>query len=245
MKLKSVVIFGSVLGVVVVVSVVLFLTAIWSSQGSSYVPNEVRDSKSCVAGGKRGVTFENEKRRTITVAAWILGVREGLYASWVKQVRDGTKDVDAAGMKEWLDFSRGRAAAADESAARMAQTLRVDRPMPFSPTSLLAGLNEFRTSVESETQPTAQGLAAAYSPEICEVYKMGMYWGFSIPFRMAAPNDSNAFAPEIGYYADKVGLPPQLRQALTEPSLTDASPEQAFENSEQLSRRIAEFWNMQ
>jgi len=57
MKLKSVVIFGSVLGVVVVVSVVLFLTAIWSSQGSSYVPNEVRDSKSCVAGGNRGVAL--------------------------------------------------------------------------------------------------------------------------------------------------------------------------------------------
>jgi hypothetical protein len=179
------------------------------------------------------------------VAAWILGVREGAYAGWTKQLRDGEAIKEQPGMKEWLAGAVRHAADANASATRMATTLKVSRPMPFAAGGSSTALSSFRDFVERSGQPSARGLAQAYSPKLCQIYKAGAYWGFSTLFRAADPTGRNVLGDEITGYAKALGMPAELMRAMVDPVPTRMSSGQVLEASEQLSRRIAEYWNAQ
>jgi hypothetical protein len=198
-------------------------------------------SRSCEAGqGAASVAADLEAR--IPVAAWTLGTREGEYAIWTKQITDGQVVSGATGMQEWLALSLRRASAAAASADRMAATLKVPRAPAFAPPHGREAFDAFQAWLEADAQPTAHGLAIAYAPWVCHLYKLGAYWGYSGLYRAAARNDANVFDGEIRHYAALVSLPPDLTERITLKPPRDMTDAQVMEDTDGITRSIAEYW---
>ena len=249
MRMKTSIVLVSVAAGLAAAVVVLFLAVVWFGDSPALddgaLPRQVREANSCgveQSGAKSGAIFDTQ---TMTVAAWILGTREGAFAGWTKQLRDGQRMSAADGMAEWLTQSEKQVVETDASAARMAATLRVKRPPPFAFARTGTTIEDFRTFIESATQPTARGLAETYSPRLCAVYKTGAYFGFSTLFRAASLKARNIFAAELKFYGKRLDMPNDLVRSMVEPGRTELNSDQILAADEQLSREIAEYWNTQ
>ena len=58
---------------------------------------------------------------------------------------------------------------------RLAQRLAVPAPAPFSARQIAYAHDEFVSHVEADAGGTAYGLAVRYSPEACQIYKLGAF----------------------------------------------------------------------
>jgi hypothetical protein len=246
-KLKRLGLLGVFVGAAVACVIVLFaaiaLVDIPGLFGPWAQPRPTKGTNSCDASPTGSGFGTTNERRTATVAAWILGIREGAHAGWIKQIRDGAAISAQPGMKDWLALSQKNAADTNAAADRMTERLKIKRPAPFGNSTSGVGLDAFRNFVEAERQPAARGLAEAYSTRLCDVYKLGAYWGFSILYRAAAPTKGNVYAPEISFYAKRLEMPEEHVQAMLAASPAGQDSAQVQAASEQLSRRIAEYWS--
>lgn len=237
----------TVVGVLLVAALMVFAFAgvIWLTDApwfdSLALSREVRESTSCEPDPTHP-TAQNVDARASRTAAWILGVRQGEHHGWLKQLRQGERVRDAEGMNEWLVHAKQKARDTEAAVDRMATLLKVPTAPLAVPASASEEIDAFRTFLEAQSQPTARALARTYSTEVCKLYKLGGYWGYSILFRAAAPSDRNIFAPEIRYYSAELAIPNALVGAMTEPlsSTSDADVQAA---SEKLSQAIAEHWS--
>jgi len=173
----------------------------------------------------------------------MLGVREGTLAGWTKQLTDGEAIKEESGMEQWLATARQQANATTASADRLAAALKVMRPRPFSPPPGRKAFDALYEFIEADAQTTARGLALTYAPWVCELYKLGAYWGFSIvAHRIGVRDEPNVFAQEINHYSKRLELPDHLTQRMTRGAARDLSDQQVFVESEDTSRAIAEYW---
>jgi len=229
--------------------IAFFLVGVWLGDSEKLdrlaLERRVSSANSCDARPLGQRTQTAQERRTTTVAAWILGIREGGHAGWVRQIREGAAMSGQAGMQDWLAQSGKHAADANAAADRMAARLGIRRPPAFGAPGSDTSLKAFRDFVEAGQQPSARGLAEAYSTRLCDVYKLGAYWGFSILFRAAAPANRNVFASEIDFYARRLAMPEADVKSMLDASPAGSDSAQVQAASEQLSKRIAEYWNAQ
>ncbi len=131
--------------------------------------------------------------------------------------------------------------AADAEITRMAAALRLPRPAPFTPTDAVMANTDFRDFVEADAHQTARGLAAGHGPDVCELYKIGAYWGHSWLVRAALPGERNIYAVEIGYYARRLGLPEPLWAPMIARTAAAARPSDLYADGQTLTTQLAEY----
>jgi hypothetical protein len=195
----------------------------------------------CQANGSASqlVGVPDQARRTAMVAAWIMGMRGGIHSSTSVLLRG--KPSDPAKQAEWANLQEqsDKAAAA---VGRMASQLGIPGPAPFAPRQPLRAIPEFAPFVESPQNQTTVRLAKSYAPQVCEVYKLGLYWGFSTLYRGQDPGARNIFATEIGNYADRLKLSVDLKATMTDPSRLHEFTAVMAE-AERISKTVAEYWS--
>ena len=84
---------------------------------------------------------------------------------------------------------------------RLAGRLAVPTPGPFSARQIANAHDEFVSHVEADAGGTAHRLAVRYSPEACQLYKLGAFWGYTMWIRVALPGTRTAMVIPINYYA--------------------------------------------
>ena len=126
--------------------------------------------------------------------AWLLGLSLGRDALLRQYAGAKVQALDELG--------------ADRSA--LADRLGVPAPAVFRAEQMANANIEFRAVVEQDPGGTAHGLAVAFSPQACELFKVGAFWGYSEMVRPALPGDRAVFAMEIRHHALRAGLPEPL-----------------------------------
>ena len=119
---------------------------------------------------------------------------------------------------------RGRTNAESVSEVeRLADRLSVPAPNPFAARQIANAHEEFVAHVEADTGGTAHRLAVKYSPETCQLYKLGAFWGYAMWIRVALPGARSAMAIPINYYGRHAGVPEPLTKAMITPASADGS----------------------
>jgi len=137
--------------------------------------------------------------------AWMLGVHFG------SDTQSGVASSD-----------RTKAQSVSE-VALLAERLAVPAPRPFSARQIANAHDEFVSHVEADAGGTAHRLAVRYSPEACQLFKLGAFWGYSMWIRVALPGTRSAMAIPINYYGRQAGLPDPLTTAMITPAPADGS----------------------
>jgi hypothetical protein len=106
---------------------------------------------------------------------------------------------------------------------RLAERLAVPAPGPFRSRQIANAHDEFVAHIEGDAGGTAHQLAVRYSPEACEIYKLGAFWGYTMWIRVGLPGTTSAMAIPINYYGRQVGLPEPLTRAMITPASADGS----------------------
>jgi len=178
-------------------------------------PSALRNSDVCLGrdgpdDGSRASSSE------VRAPAWTLGVQFGLHARAAAILAEYS---EGPAKEKARAFVAGRRQIVDAVAA----SLNVPSPPSFTPANPATTNVEFVPFVEDRGNQTARALAAAYGSGVCELYKMGAYWGFAVPVRTTLPGEPNIMAVEITYYARRLHLPESLWQPMVEPTPADAS----------------------
>ena len=153
------------------------------------------------ATGQAGPLAEPEAKAD----AWMLGVHFG------SDTQSGVWSLD-----------RTHAPSVSE-VERLADRLSVPAPNPFAATQIANAHEEFVAHVEADTGATAHRLAVQYSPEACQLYKLGAFWGYAMWVRVALPGTRSAMAIPINYYGRQAGVPEALTRAMITPAPADGS----------------------
>jgi hypothetical protein len=186
----------------------LILDAIVSNPESSdlALSQATQQSTACKVGpeeaaGQPGPIAAPEARAD----AWMLGVYFGSDTQSGKPSKDGTTAESVSEVE------------------RLAGKLSVPRPGPFSARQLANAYQEFVSHVEADAGGTAHRLAVQYSPQACQVYKLGAFWGYAMWIRVALPGTGSVMAVPINYYGRQVGMPEPLTRAMVAPASADGS----------------------
>ena len=153
------------------------------------------------AAGQAGSLTAPEARAD----AWMLGVYFGSDTQSGKASRDRTQ------------------AESDSEVERLADRLAVPTPGPFSVRKFANAHDEFVSHVEADAAGTAHRIAVKYSPEACQIFKLGALWGYTMWIRVSLPGTRTAMAIPINYYGRRVGLPEPLTTAMITPASADGS----------------------
>src|SRR5262245_21460133 len=149
--------------------------------GSLGVSAEIRESVTCAPSGdgqRAGVT-----RPAVQAAAWSLGVQVGAGARWREVLEDAARSQYDPQRRRWFADVQRMIQQTDAEVSRLALWLNAPRPTAFARRHSGTALREFVTFVESDAQSTARALARNHGPRVCEAYKMGEYWGYSMMLR--------------------------------------------------------------
>lgn len=174
--------------------------------GDVALPEATQQSTACKVGqdeatGQTGALAAPDAKAD----AWILGVRFGSNTQSRASSRAST-NVQSVSEVE-----------------RLAGRLGVPVPGAFSPRQFANANTEFVTYVEADASGTAHRLAVRYSPEACQLYKLGAFWGYTMWIRVGVPGRRTAMAIPINYYARQAGLPEPLTRAMVTPASADTS----------------------
>ena len=153
------------------------------------------------AAGQAGPLTAPEARAD----AWMLGVYFG---------------SDTQSGKPSMDRSTAQSVSEVE---RLAEKLSVPTPGPFSVRKFANTHDEFVSHVEADAAGTAHRIAVKYSPEACQTFKLGAFWGYTMWIRVGVPGTHTAMAIPINYYGRRVGLPETLTTAMITPASADGS----------------------
>ena len=174
--------------------------------GDLALPEAIRQSTACKvdrdeATGQAGALAAPDA----TADAWMLGVRFGSET----QSRASSRDSTNAQSVNEVD--------------RLAGRLAVPVPGAFSSRQVANANAEFVTHVEVDASGTAHRLAVRYSPETCQLYKLGAFWGYTMWIRVGVPGARTAMAIPINYYGRQAGVPGPLIRAMVTPASADTS----------------------
>lgn len=132
--------------------------------------------------------------------AWMLGVHFG------SDTQSGVPSRDSATAQSVSEVER------------LAGRLGVPAPSSFSARRIADAHAEFVSHVEADAAGTAHRLAVRYSPEACELYKLGAFWGYAMWIRVALPGKRTALAVPIDYHGRQAGVPEPLTRAMITPA---------------------------
>jgi hypothetical protein len=184
--------------------------------GDLLLSRATRQSTACVvapgerAGGAAGTLSASQAR----AASWLLGTRLG-SAAMVRQHHTADPQV----LEPMV---------ADMS--RLAELLGVPAPVVFVPRQMANAHPEFTQFVEADVHETAHQLAVRYSPQACELYKLGAFWAYSAAVRVVLGDKRATHDAEIRYHARKAALPEPLWRPLLEPPHAADGAERAANN---------------
>jgi hypothetical protein len=153
------------------------------TQSPSCTPRAVSDT-----GGPRPSTAELRDAR---VGAWILGVSDAVFRQ-LAGANPESLEQTAAGLPV------------------LAGGLGVPAPSVFRPVQSANANTEFVAFVENDASETARRLAETFSPQTCELFKLGALWGYSEVVRPALPRERAVFAMEIRHHAQRAEVPGAL-----------------------------------
>lgn len=114
--------------------------------------------------------------------------------------------------------------------SRVSEALGVPVPVVFVPRQVANAHREFAQFVEGDGRQTAHQLAVRYSPQACELYKLGAFWAYSAAVRVVLGDRQATYDAEIRHYARKAALPEPLWQPLLEPPRAADGAERAANN---------------
>jgi hypothetical protein len=149
--------------------------------------------------------------------AGVLGQGEAKADAWMLGVHFGSDTQSAAQRAPGGSFQ------ADGEVARLASELAVPAPPSFFARQIAHAHDEFVTHVEADAGGTAHRLAVIYSPQACELFKLGAFWGYTMRIRVTLPGQSTVMSIPINYYARQVGLPEPLTRAMITPAAAGGS----------------------
>ena len=148
--------------------------------------------------------------RDARVGAWLLGLNLGRDAVFRQYVDPASEPfVELVSAREAL-------------AAR----LGVPAPPAFEAAQIANANTEFVAFVEHDDSETATRLARVYSPEACELFKLGALWGYSEVVRPALPGERAVFAMEIRHHSRRAGVPEPLWEPMLQRLPSNASREE-------------------
>lgn len=165
--------------------------------GDIALPRAVTQSTSCTARAGDGTGEPRPSTaglRDARVGAWMLGISLG---------RDAVFRQLANANPQTLEQS---AAAVRLLAGR----LDVPAPPLFRARQTAYANTEFGAFVEDDANETARRLAEAFSPQTCELFKLGAVWGYSEMVRPSLPGERAVFAIEIWHHARRAEVPEPL-----------------------------------
>ena len=176
------------------------------ARGDLALPEATQQSTACKVGqdeatGQSGPLAAADAKAD----AWMLGVRFGSDTQSGAPSRDPTNAQSVSEVE------------------RLAARLAVPVPGAFSASQIANAHTEFVTHVEADASGTAHRLAVRYSPEACQLYKLGAFWGYTMWIRVGVPGKRTAMAIPINYYGRQAGLPEPLTRAMVTPASADTS----------------------
>jgi hypothetical protein len=174
--------------------------------GDLALPQATQQSTACKVGpgeaaGHTGPLPASDARAD----AWMLGVHFGSDTQSGVPSRDRTNPQSVSEVE------------------RLSERLAVPTPGSFSARQIANAHDEFVSHVEADAGGTAHWLAVQYSPEACQLYKLGAFWGYAMWVRVAVPGRRTAMAIPINYYARQAAVPETLTKALITPASPDGS----------------------
>ena len=147
--------------------------------------------------------------RDARVGAWLLGVSLG---------RDAVVRQFAGANPQSLSQTADRLRV-------LAGRLGVPTPTLFRPIQIANANTEFVAFVENDGSETARGLAAAFSSQTCELFKLAALWGYSEVVRPVLPGERAVFALEIRHHARRAEVPEPLWSPMMQRLPADAKAE--------------------
>jgi hypothetical protein len=196
--------------------------------GDLMLSRTVTESTSCAApaGSERPQPSTTISEADARVGPWLLGVNLG---------RDAVFRQYAGSNRQVLEqMAKGR----DEFAAR----LSVPSPAPFTPRQIANANTEFVEFVEEGgAAETARQLAATHSPRACELFKLGMVWGYSEMVRPLLPGERTVFGMEIRHHATRADVPASLWSPMLQPTAADARREDVIASTETLTDDVTTY----
>lgn len=195
--------------------------------GHHLLSDSTKSSTVCdVAPGERSESAGQDIGPELArAAAWTLGLRVGEEVV-VRQTPEAPEDM------------RERAATAVQ---RLADSLSVPRPAPFSWRQAAMAYAEFVDYVEVDSSSTAHQVAVLYSPDACRLYKLGSFWGYSSLIRPAVPGSRSLHAAVIHHYARALGLPDALWKPMYDPSPAEGTFDSISEDTRKLTEGMTKY----
>ncbi len=166
---------------------------------------------------------------TARYGAWRLGLLMGQEAQirhWYAQIRQRSA-IDPGALAE-----------SAQSIKQLADLLGVPFPGAFTTRQVAAANVEFLAFVEGDSLGTAHQMAVRYSPDACQLYKLGALWGYSAPVRAHTAGHRAVFGVEINHYARRLGLPEALWRPMVKPTPRNATTEAIAIHTTQLTEGV-------
>ena len=184
----------------------------------------VTQSASCTArgDGTGGPRPPATGLRDARVGAWLLGVSLG---------RDAVVRQFAGANPQSLEQTADRLRV-------LAGRLGVPTPTLFRPIQIANANTEFVAFVENDGSETARGLAAAFSPQTCELFKLAALWGYSEVVRPVLPGERAVFAMEIRYHAQQAEMPEPLWSPMLQRTPANATSDEIIAQTTALTNGV-------
>lgn len=192
--------------------------------GNIALSRSVTESVSCSVGpGETPASRQTAGGRSEAGAtAWLLGVSFGRDAV-IRQFAGANPQT-----LEQLLAGRGI----------LASHLGVPPPAAFSPRQMARANTEFIAFVEQDASETAHRLAVGFSPQVCELFKLGAFWGYSEMVRPVLVGERAVFAFEIRYHASRADVPEELWSPMLERSDVNVKPDQIAAQTSALTDKL-------
>jgi hypothetical protein len=194
--------------------------------GPLLLARSTRDSTACVVAAGEAPRTKNAalSAADARAASWMLGVRVG-HDAQARMATTVTRDV--------LDKSA-------EAVAQLSSLLGAPAPAAFAPVRIINSNTEFRERIDRDPESTAHTLAVNYSPESCQLYKLGAIWGYATLSRFALRGERAPFAVEIHHYATRAGLPEEVWHPMIERIPAASTPEEINQQSQAITERMTD-----
>jgi hypothetical protein len=196
--------------------------------GDLILSRTVTQSTSCtvLVGEKPGQLSPVINQTDANVGSWYLGVGLG---------RDAVVRQFAGSDRRFLDQL---ATARNDLATRLA----VPPPDVFTPQQMATANTEFVAFVEQGgAGETARRLAVTFSPQACELFKLGALWGYSEMVRPVLPGERAVFALEIRHHAMRAGVPEPLWSPMLARTPGNAKPDDIVTQMETLTNGVSTY----
>lgn len=194
--------------------------------GDLLVMSATKQSTACVvapgesARGATGALSTSQAR----AASWVLGTRLG-HDAVIRQAHTADPQV----LEPMV-----------ASMAQLSEMLGVPPPVLFVPRQTVQAHSEFTQFVEADGQETAHQLAVRYSPQACELYKLGAFWAYSAAIHVILGGEQATHDGAIRYHARKAALPEPLWQPMLKPAPA-ADGAQRFANDEAVTAGVTQY----